>query len=143
MLHRETPLETHLIVFTKFITENYLIRFAATTATSNSTASNNNAPVSNASEKWKAAIQTQIGTMEYTWDVKIEGNNFTGKSNSSQFGETAILEGKINGDEIIFAELMDTSIRVEYTGKRAGEEIHFTRKVGDFGVESFVAKRIK
>ena len=116
---------------------------AATTATSNSTASNNNAPVSNGTEKWQAAIDTQIGTMEYTWDVKIEGNNFTGKSNSSQFGVTEILEGKIDGDEISFAELMDTSIRVEYTGKRAGEEIHFTRKVGDFGVESFVAKRIK
>jgi enterochelin esterase-like enzyme len=115
---------------------------AANTA-STATASNNNAPVSNATEKWQAAIQTQIGTMEYTWDLKIEGKTFTGKSNSSQFGETAILEGKINGNEITFAELMDTSIRVEYTGKRAGEEIYFTRKVGDFGVETFVAKRIK
>ncbi len=108
-----------------------------------SSAISNNAPVSNASEKWQAAIQTPIGTMQYTWEVKIEGNKFSGKSNSSQFGVTEILEGKINGDEISFTELMDTSIRVEYTGKRAGEEINFKRKVGDFGVEDFVAKRVK
>lgn len=108
-----------------------------------SSAISNNAPVSNASEKWQAAIQTPIGTMEYTWEVKIEGNKFSGKSNSSQFGVTEILEGKINGDEISFTELMDTSIRVEYTGKRVGEEINFKRKVGDFGVEDFVAKRVK
>ena len=113
------------------------------TAAPSATVNNNNAPASNISEKWQATIQTGIGAMEYTWEVKIDGNNFTGKSNSSQFGVTAILEGKINGNEITFAEMMDTSIRVDYTGKRAGEEIYFSRKVGDFGVETFVAKRIK
>jgi hypothetical protein len=37
----------------------------------------------------------------------------------------------------------DQPIRVEYKGKVAGDEIKFARKVGDFGGEEFVAKRVK
>jgi enterochelin esterase-like enzyme len=99
--------------------------------------------VSNGAEQWKASIQTPVGTMDYTWDFKIEGNTLTGKYVGSQFGGGEILEGKINNDEITFVEIMDGSIRVEYKGKRAGDEIKFSRKVGDFGVEEFVAKRVK
>ena len=35
------------------------------------------------------------------------------------------------------------SIRIVYTGKIDGDEIKFTRKVGDFATEDLVAKRVK
>ena len=37
----------------------------------------------------------------------------------------------------------DTKLRVEYTGTVSGDEIKFTRKVGDFATEEFLAKRVK
>jgi hypothetical protein len=35
------------------------------------------------------------------------------------------------------------AIAITYTGKVAGDEIKFTRSVGDFAKEEFVAKRVK
>jgi hypothetical protein len=34
-------------------------------------------------------------------------------------------------------------LRIEYTGKVSGDQIKFTRKVGEFATEEFVAKRVK
>ena len=120
------------------------IMFPDCPATIAATTVSNPAAVSNgASENWKAAIQTAMGVMEYVYEFKLEGDKLTGKANNTQFGSAVIMEGKINGDEITFVEMMDGMIRVEYKGKRTGEEINFVRKVGDFGTEKFVAKRIK
>jgi hypothetical protein len=52
--------------------------------------------------------------MNYTFDFIRNGSSLTGKTNNSQFGASEIQEGKINGDEISFVEMMDSSIRVEY-----------------------------
>ena len=45
-----------------------------------------------------------------------------------------------------FVETLDfqgNTVPISYTGKMAGDEIQFTRKVGDFATEEFVAKRVK
>lgn len=98
-----------------------------------------------ANGKWTTTISTQIGELAYTYEFKGEGDKLMGKA-KSQFGEIAITEGKINGDEITFVENISfdgNAIRIDYKGKVAGDEIKFTRKVGDFGTEEFVAKRAK
>ena len=95
------------------------------------------------SGQWKASIQTPVGNMEYTFEFNMDGGRLTGKAINSQFGEATIQDGIVKGDEITFVEMMDTSIRVEYKGQRAGDEIKFVRKVGDFGTEEFVARRVK
>lgn len=98
-----------------------------------------------AAGKWTTTISTQIGDLAYTYEFKVEGDKLTGTS-KSQFGEVAITEGKISGDEITFVENMTyegTAIRIEYKGKVSGDEIKFTRKVGEFATEEFVAKRTK
>jgi opacity protein-like surface antigen len=95
--------------------------------------------------KWTAAIDTQIGTQNYTYDFKVDGDRLTGRA-KSQFGDTAITEGTVKGDEISFVENLDfqgQALRIAYSGKVAGEEIKFTRKVGDVATEEFVAKRAK
>lgn len=95
--------------------------------------------------KWTTTINTQIGDLAYTYNLKAEGEKLTGKA-VSQFGEIEITEGKISGDEISFVENIkfeDMPIRIEYKGKVSGDEIKFTRKVGDFATEEFVAKRAK
>jgi hypothetical protein len=95
--------------------------------------------------KWTAAIDTQIGIQNYTYDFKVDGDKLTGRA-KSQFGDTAITEGTVKGEEISFVENLDFQgqpLRITYTGKVSGEEIKFTRKVGDIATEDFVAKRAK
>ena len=95
--------------------------------------------------KWTAAIDTQIGVQNYTYDLKVEGTKVTGTA-KSQNGESQIQDGAIKGDEITFVENLDfqgQSLKITYTGKIAGDEIKFNRKVADFASEDFVAKRAK
>ena len=95
--------------------------------------------------KWTASFETQIGTQNYTYDLKADGAKLTGKA-TSQYGETEILEGKIEGDKITFVENLNfegNAIRIEYTGKLSGDEIKFTRKVAEFATEELTAKRVK
>ncbi len=102
-----------------------------------------------ATGKWKAEFDSQVGVQKYTYDLKVEGAKVTGKASferMGQKGEADLLEGKITGDDISFVEKLDfqgTQISITYTGKLAGDEIKFTRKVGDFATEDFVAKRAK
>lgn len=95
--------------------------------------------------KWTAEIETPIGLLKYTYVFKVDGAKLTGRATWEK-GDVEIREGKVTGDEISFVEMMrweDMDIRIEYRGKVSGEQIKFTRKVGDFATEEFVAKRAK
>jgi hypothetical protein len=95
--------------------------------------------------KWTAAIDTQIGEQNYTYDFKVDGEKLTGTA-KSQFGETPIAEGSVKGDEISFVEnlnFQDQMLRIVYKGKISGDEIKFNRKVGEVASEDFVARRAK
>ena len=64
----------------------------------------------------------------------------------SMNGESAITEGKVAGDDITFVEnlnFQDMPLKITYKGKISGDEIKFTRKVGDFATTEIVAKREK
>ncbi len=59
-------------------------------------------------------------------------------------GSLQAAEVNLEGDTIAFAETLDfqdTEIRIAYKGTVAGDEIRFTRRVGKFATEEFVAKR--
>ena len=94
--------------------------------------------------RWTASFDTPIGQMNYTYDFVVKDGRLTGKIQSSMFGESEVLEGKVDGDKVTFVEMLDANIRVEYAGKIASaDEIAFTRKVGDFGTEELTARRAK
>lgn len=98
-----------------------------------------------ATGKWAAEFETQIGQQKYTFDLKAEGATLTGKATSPR-GTQDIKEGKVSGDVITFVEMVDAQgqqLRVEYTGKVSGDEMKLTRKVGDFGQSEATAKRVK
>ena len=95
--------------------------------------------------KWTAAIDTQVGMQNYTYDFKVDGEKLTGTA-KSQFSESQIAEGSVKGDAISFIETLtyqEMPIRVAYTGTISGDEIKFNRKVGELASEDFVAKRAK
>ena len=99
--------------------------------------------------KWTAEFDSQVGLQKYTYDLKVEGEKVTGKAafeRMGQKGEADLLEGKLVGDKISFVEMLDfqgTAIRITYTGTIKGDEIAFTRQVGDFATEQIVARRAK
>ena len=98
-----------------------------------------------AAGKWTAAIDTQVGVQNYTYEFKVDGEKLTGTA-KSQFSESPILEGTVKGDAISFVENLtyqDMTMRVVYSGTISGDEIKFNRKVGDIASEDFVAKRAK
>lgn len=100
--------------------------------------------------KWQAVIDTQIGTQKYTYEFKAADGKLTGKATferEDQKGEVPLTDVKVDKDTVAFVEMLkfqDQEVRIEYTGKFTGDdEIKFSRKVGDFATEEFVAKRMK
>ncbi len=99
--------------------------------------------------KWKAEFDSQIGLQKYIFTFQQEGTKLTGKADADINGqkrETELKEGKVEGAAVSFVEMMkfqDNEIRITYTGKVAGSgnEIQFTREVGEFAKEEIVAKR--
>jgi hypothetical protein len=99
--------------------------------------------------QWTAQFDTQVGVQKYTFDLKANGEALTGTAAFERMGEKGTVElkdGKVQGDKVTFVEMLDfqgNSLRIEYSGTLAGDEIKFSRKVGDFATEEFVAKRVK
>lgn len=95
--------------------------------------------------QWKATFVTQMGEQHYTFTFKVDGEKLTGTA-KNDMGSTEITNGTIKGDDVSFVENLDfngNKITIAYTGKVSGDEIKFTRKVGDFATEELVAKRVK
>jgi enterochelin esterase-like enzyme len=96
---------------------------------------------------WKSEFDSQIGLQKYTYTLKQDGTNLTGKANSEvgdQKRETELKEGKIDGDKISFVEMLSfqgNDIRITYSGAISTNELKLTREVGEFAKEEIVAKR--
>jgi hypothetical protein len=101
------------------------------------------------SGKWTTTIKTMIGDMNYTFDLRVEGEKLTGKakmSMGSESSESALSEGSVKGDEISFVEMLKVQgqeLRCDYKGKISGNEIRGSRTVGSYGTEEFIASRAK
>ncbi|MBN8249882.1 MAG: hypothetical protein J0L84_20875, partial [Verrucomicrobia bacterium] len=99
---------------------------------------------------WNAAFDTQVGKQTYTYELKAEDGKVTGKATGDINGQNKrtveIKEGKLVGDTVSFVEVIDfqgNEISIAYTGTLRGDEIRFTRQVGDVATEELVARREK
>ncbi|HZR20642.1 MAG TPA: malectin domain-containing carbohydrate-binding protein [Verrucomicrobiae bacterium] len=98
---------------------------------------------------WKSEFDSQIGNQKYTFIFKQDGTQLTGKANSEvgdRKREAELKEGKVDGNKISFVEMFsfqDNEIRIAYTGQVSadGNQIKFTREVGNFAKEEIVATR--
>ncbi|SRR5581483_9973380 len=81
--------------------------------------------------KWVAQVQGRGGqAQEMTFNFKADGDQLTGTVTSRR-GETEISDGKVSGDEISFAQVMEfngNQVKILYKGKVSGDEIKFTRE---------------
>ncbi len=93
--------------------------------------------------KWTADIQSRRGTQTVTFDFHVDGSTLTGKV-TTQRGDTDITDGKVDGDNISFTQVMNfngNEMKITYTGKADGDNINFSRQMGDRPATEFVAKR--
>ena len=99
-----------------------------------------------ATGKWTASFDTQIGEQKYTYDFKVTGSKLTGTA-TNQTATSEIADGVVDGNAIRFVEMFDyqgTAVRIEYSGTWDGpDKIKFVRKVADYAVEDLVATRVK
>jgi hypothetical protein len=98
--------------------------------------------------KWTATVESPRGAQTITFDFHVDGAKLTGKVTTPR-GDTDIADGKIDGDTISFAQVMNrdgNEFKITYTGKADGETIKFTRQYGaanDRPAQEFVATRAK
>ena len=101
------------------------------------------------SGKWTAEFDSQVGLQKYTYELKADGANITGKASANIGGsdyESMIVKGNIDGDKISFVEnlnYMGMDLVITYTGTVVGDEMNLSRDVGGMGGETLVAKRAK
>lgn len=99
-----------------------------------------------ATGKWSAEMAGRGGqTRTVTMNLKADGAKLTGTIGGPQ-GDTEITDGKVDGDTITFVvtrEFQGNSVKMNYTGKVAGDEIKFksVREGGEGRAQEFTAKR--
>jgi hypothetical protein len=95
--------------------------------------------------KWVAQVPGRGGeTREATFTFKADGSQLTGSVTTPR-GERPIADGKIDGDEISFNQVLEfngNQVKLIFKGNVAGDEIKFTRqREGGDRVQEFTAKR--
>jgi hypothetical protein len=95
--------------------------------------------------KWTGQVETPRGTQILSFDFHVDGAKLTGKITTPR-GDADIQEGKVDGDTISFAQVLNfngNEVKIVYTGKAEGDTIKFTRQSGDRPAQEFVATRPK
>lgn len=98
------------------------------------------------SGQWVAEVPGRQGqTQTMTFTFKVDGDKLTGTITTPR-GESAISDGKIQGDELSFTQVVEfggNQMKFLYKGKVVGDEIRFTRERegGQGRTQEFVAKR--
>ena len=97
--------------------------------------------------QWRAEFDSQIGQQKYLFNFQMNAGKLSAKATAEARGEKREVEfkdPKFEDETLTFVEMrkiQDNEVRIEYTGKVTDKEIKFTRKVGDFGSQEFVAQR--
>jgi hypothetical protein len=96
---------------------------------------------------WKASVETPNGAMESTFVLKVDGAKVTGTASMGQMGETAISEGKVEGDTVTFAVVrqgQNGEFRINYKGTVTGDEMKLNASIPNMDRNfDLTAKRVK
>jgi hypothetical protein len=105
------------------------------------------AQAADATGTWTAQVPGRDGqTRETKFNLKADGDKLTGTM-TGRNGDLTIADGKVKGDEISFDVTLNfqgNSVKMDYTGKVAGDEIQFKRhREGSDQSSEFTAHRSK
>jgi hypothetical protein len=90
------------------------------------------AAAADVSGTWKAATETPNGNFETTFKFKADGDKLTGSTSNRFMGETAISDGKVDGDSISFtvnANFNGNDVKLNYKGKVSADELKLTLEI--------------
>jgi hypothetical protein len=93
--------------------------------------------------KWTAQVPGRRGPQELTFNLTQSGNSLSGTV-TTPAGEQQISDGKVDGDNVSFMvsfEARGNTIKQEYKGTVAGNEIKFTRAAGRGNPVEFTATK--
>jgi hypothetical protein len=97
--------------------------------------------------KWVAQVPGREGqTRETTFTFKVAGETVTGSMSGMQDQQIPISDGKLVGDALTFVVSMErggNTMKFNYSGTVAGDEIKLKRDGGQGQPREFVAKRAK
>lgn len=88
------------------------------------------------SGKWKGTAEGPNGSIERTFNFKVDGNKLTGDTESQMMGKAEITDGKIDGDNISFtinANFQGNEMKLNYKGKVSGDTIKLSVEFGGGG----------
>jgi opacity protein-like surface antigen len=91
-------------------------------------------PAADVSGTWKGAFDFQGSQVPVTLQLKGEADVLTGTINGLPTDPAEIKEGKIKDDQVTFWVSVDyegSTYKVIYSGKIAGDEIHFSMGTED------------
>jgi hypothetical protein len=95
--------------------------------------------------KWTAKVPGRDGEMrDTTFNFKAEGTKLSGTMTGFQGREMEISDGRIEGDDLSFSVTIPRGgdpMKINYSGKVAGDEIQFKREGGPGPAREFTAKR--
>jgi hypothetical protein len=95
---------------------------------------------------WKATIESPNGPLEITFRFKVDGEKLTGTVANQLTGESAVVDGQVNGDDLSFAvnvSFNGNDLKLLYKGKVSGEDIKLTVTVpGQDRTFEMTAKRV-
>ena len=93
---------------------------------------------------WRVTMPTQIGTLQFVWDIAEEGERWRGKmSGQAPVGNSELKDIKVTGGTISFLTTVQSpmgALQVTFTGTAAGENMTGTCKTR-FGDNPFTAIR--
>jgi hypothetical protein len=96
---------------------------------------------------WKATFEGPNGSIESTFVFAVDGGKVSGTVTSGTFGESKIVDGKVDADNVTFATVRSGDqgeFRLNYKGKLSGDEIKFEVSFnGGDQVFPITAKRVK
>jgi hypothetical protein len=92
--------------------------------------------------KWTGEVEGRNGKRPITMNLKADGATLTGTV-TARNADTPISDGKIDGDNISFAMTFEGNngkVTINYKGTVSGDEIKFTRTMGERTTD-FTVKR--
>ena len=82
--------------------------------------------------KWEATVESPMGPMTLTFDLKADGEMLSGTIANEMMGESEIRDGKIADGKVSFVQVMqrgDREMKFKYEGTVAGDAMELTRSM--------------
>ncbi len=93
--------------------------------------------------KWEITINSPMGAVKATLDLKIDGTTLTGTQQAAQ-GSGPLENGKADGDTLSWSAKISSPMpmTLDFTGTVAGDTLSGSVKAGSFGSFPFTGNRV-